>query len=98
MDDSRHSLMRDLKRRIDKVRSLTVEIFCWAVEILYGNFSDRAAHAVAMSAEIQSTDIIQGLQLIEALPDEPYKKTVEILISSLRLSEDDASPEDSTGV
>lgn len=81
IDGSRHELMFDLKCKIDEVPAFTVEIF------FYGDFSDRVAHGLDISDEVNSLDIVELLKLIEAPRDEPYRETIEILISDLNLKE-----------
>ena len=84
----------DLKNKI-KLAGLTIEEFCAAVSIVYGDFSDRAAHSVPLPPEVKEADINEIIELLEVDNDENITKTLDILTKKLSLvnDEDDVSSE-----
>ncbi len=87
-DKCRHRLLNDLKNKI-KLAGLTIEQFCAAVSIVYGDFSDRAAHSVPLPPEVKEKDINEIIKLLEVHDDENISKTLYLLTRKLCLVNDE---------
>ena len=77
--------VRDLLNEINQIEGLTVDWFCRAISIIYGDFNDRAAHDVPLPPNITDEDISYVTTIIKVKDDEPIKETIKILIRSFRL-------------
>ena len=83
-DIGKNRMITDLKNKIIEC-GMTTEEFCDAVGIIYGDFSDRAAHGVPLPKEIRDADITEVVRLLEVDDDEPIEKTLIILVKKLKL-------------
>lgn len=70
------------KKRVEDQRS-SIEVFCKSISVLYGDFSDRAAHRVPLPVTVNETDIDQLLKQIGVYKDKPVKIAVKVLIQPL---------------
>ena len=93
-----HRLLNDLKKKI-RDAGLTVEEFCEAIGIIYGDFTDRAAHSVPLPPEIKDADLLEVAKLLEVDMYEHTTKTLDILVRKLCLVNDedvDVAPQNSS--
>jgi len=72
----------ELKKRIEAAGS-NVETFCKSLQVLYGDFSDRAAHRVPLPDEVTDEDINNVLKQIGVYKDKPVKAAIIVLIEPL---------------
>ncbi len=87
-DKCHNRLLNDLKNKIKRA-GLTIEKFCAAVSIVYGDFSDRAAHSVPFPPEVKEADINEVIELLEVDNDENITKALYILTRKLSLVNDE---------
>ncbi len=77
-------MLNDLRNKIFE-SNMKIEEFCTGIGLLYGDFSDRAAHRVPLPAEIKNKDEKDVLTLLELDNDEQTEKTIDLLIRVLKL-------------
>jgi len=77
--------VRDLLNEINQIEGLTVDWFCRAISIIYGDFNDWAAHNVPLPPNITEEDISYVTTIIKVKDDEHIKETIKILIRSFKL-------------
>lgn len=88
--------VKEFKTKIEAA-GLSTELFCKSLHVLYGDFSDRAAHRIPLPNEITEADIDRLVKLIGVFGDTPVKAVVKILVTPIEggIKNDDASSSDS---